>query len=59
SYFGKVVVVAFNKSAETQQLELGKMPSFAKAHFGGKLEFENSVAKLTLKPYSFEVIEIN
>jgi glycosidase len=59
SYFGKKVVVVFNKSTQTQTVELGKLPSFAKTHFGGKLEFENSVAKLTLKPYSFEVVEIN
>lgn len=59
SYFGNQVIVVFNKSIQPKEIELGKLPSSATAHFGGKLKFENSEAKVTLKPQSFELIEIN
>ncbi|MFM8913499.1 MAG: alpha-glucosidase C-terminal domain-containing protein, partial [Flammeovirgaceae bacterium] len=59
NYFGKKVLVVFNKSAKEQTVELGKLPAYAKTNFNGRLLFENNVAKLTLKPYSFDVITIN
>lgn len=58
NYFGKKVVVVFNKSAQTQTVELGKLPSFAKTNFGGSLRLERGVAELTLPPFSFDIIEV-
>ncbi|MFM7858166.1 MAG: alpha-glucosidase C-terminal domain-containing protein, partial [Flammeovirgaceae bacterium] len=51
-YFGKKVIVVFNKSAQAKSVELGKVPVYAKTNFNGLLQFENNVAKLTLKPHS-------
>jgi glycosidase len=59
SYFGNQVIVAFNKSAQPKEIELGKLPSKARTQFNGKLKVENGAGKLTLKPHSFEVVEVN
>jgi cyclomaltodextrinase / maltogenic alpha-amylase / neopullulanase len=59
SYFGNQVIIAFNKSGQSKEIDLGALPKSATTHFTGKLQFENSEAKLTLKPQSFEVIEVN
>jgi glycosidase len=59
SYFGNQVIVAFNKSAQPKEIELGKLPSKARTQFNGKLKVENGAGKLTMKPHSFEVVEVN
>jgi cyclomaltodextrinase / maltogenic alpha-amylase / neopullulanase len=55
-YFGNEVWIAFNKSGASQEFDLEGLATNAQVNFGSYLKFENMKARLTLKPYSFEIV---
>jgi glycosidase len=55
-YFDNEVIVLFNKSNAPTTLAAGKVADTAQSHFGSATRLEESGLKVTLNPYSFEII---
>lgn len=56
SYFNQAVIIAFNKGNTPIELSLPKIPQHAEVHFGNTLLTTPAGTKLSLKPYTFEII---
>ena len=60
SYFGERVIIAINRSANAESLEVQGADANQKAQsiFGSFTPTANNKIKLTIKPLSFEIISI-